>query len=451
MSISSSLYTALSGLSSSATAMSVTGDNISNINTTGFKSSSAQFADILGISLSGVTGSNQTGAGALVQSIDVNYTQGTLDTTNVPTDLAVNGKGFFIVKDPSTGEEFYTRDGHFHFDNQGYYVDEQGDRVQGYLYDTTGTNLIENLADIQINQNSMIAPQVTKTAQMVVNLNSSATPTATGFQISDPSGTSNYAAPMTIYDSLGQAHTVQVYFTDVSGLTIGTTTYGPDTWQWNAVIPSSDVSTVGGAAPTNSYVTFGSGTLVFKSTDGSLNEVEDDNGKQPTTISDEPLYDGDGGAIIYANGVAATDSTIDFTGTTQYGTASATQSVNQNGYAPGTTASMSVDAQGNVTANYTNGIIKKIAAVTLANFADINGLQRSGSNDYSETVASGQPVIDEAGNAGMGTISSSMLEESNVDLAGEIINMIVLQRGYEANSKVITTIDQMMNTLVQIQ
>ena len=443
MSISSSLYTALSGLGASATAMSVTGDNISNINTTGFKSSAAQFEDILGVSLSGVTGSNQTGAGAIVQSVDRNYTQGTLNTTNVPTDLAVNGKGFFIVKDPSTGEEFYTRDGHFHFDNQGYYVDENGERVQGFLYDTTGTNLIENLSDIQVNQNSMIAPQVTTTAQLVVNLDSSATAPAGGFDITDPTGTSNYTTPITIYDSLGQAHTVQVYFT---------ATATPGTWDWTAVLPSSDVSTVGGVAPGGSYVEFGSGKLVFDTTDGTLTGVDDDTGAKETHISDEPLYDDVNGAVIkYANGVTATGSTIDFTGTTQYGAVSAVQSVNQNGYAPGTASGISVDAQGNVIANYTNGMIKKIAGLTLANFADINGLQRSGSNNSSETVASGQPLFNQPGSGGMGNISSSMLEESNVDLAGEIINMIVLQRAYEGNSKVISTIDDMMNTLINIR
>ena len=169
--------------------------------------------------------------------------------------------------------------------------------------------------------------------------------------------------------------------------------------------------------------------------------MDDDTGAPEAPISDEPFYDGKRRAIIYANGVAATDSTIDFTGTTQYGTVSAVQSVNQNGYAPGTASSITIDPQGNVTANYTNGQVKNIARLALANFADINGLQRSGSNLYSETVASGQPLLNKPGDGGMGTISSSMLEESNVDLAGEIINMIVLQRGYEANSKVITTTD----------
>jgi flagellar hook protein FlgE len=434
MSISSSLFTALSGLNTQGTAMSIVGDNISNINTTGFKSSSPQFEDILGLSLSGVSGSNQTGAGANVKSVDVNYTQGTFDTTDVTTDVAINGKGFFIVKDPTTNEQFYTRAGHYHFDNQGYYVNEQGDRVQGFLYDNTGTSLIQTLADIQVNQNNMIPPQVTTTAQMVLNLDSSATPTTGGFLITNPTGTSSYTTPLTIYDSLGQAHAIQVYFTNVSGLTIGATTYGPRTWQWNAIIPNSDTST-GGVG----YTLFGNGILAFNS-NGALTSV------MPATLHNQTAN-----PITYANGVAATDSTLDFTSTTQYGTVSSIQIVNQNGYAPGTASNISVDDQGNIVANYTNGQVRNIARLALANFTDINGLQRRGSSLYSETVASGQPLVNRPGDAGMGTIASSMLEESNVDLAGEIIKMVVIQRGYEANSKVISTTDAMMNTLLNIR
>ena len=434
MSISSSLFTALSGLNTQGTAMSIVGDNISNINTTGFKSSSPQFEDILGLSLSGVSGSNQTGAGANVKSVDVNYTQGTFDTTDVTTDVAINGKGFFIVKDPTTNEQFYTRAGHYHFDNQGYYVNEQGDRVQGFLYDNTGTSLIQTLADIQVNQNNMIPHQVTTTAQMVLNLDSSATPTTGGFLITNPTGTSSYTTPLTIYDSLGQAHAIQVYFTNVSGLTIRATTYGPRTWQWNAIIPNSDTST-GGVG----YTLFGNGILAFNS-NGALTSV------MPATLHNQTAN-----PITYANGVAATDSTLDFTSTTQYGTVSSIQIVNQNGYAPGTASNISVDDQGNIVANYTNGQVRNIARLALANFTDINGLQRRGSSLYSETVASGQPLVNRPGDAGMGTIASSMLEESNVDLAGEIIKMVVIQRGYEANSKVISTTDAMMNTLLNIR
>ena len=429
MSITSSFYTGLTGLSTHGTAMGVVGDNISNINTTGYKNSSPEFEDILGLSLSGVQGSNQTGAGANVQAIDVNFIQGTFETTEVSTDVAINGRGFFVVKDTSTQEQFYTRAGHYHFDNQGYYVNGEGKRVQGFLYDNSGTTLIETLSDIQINQNSMINPQVTTTASMVLNLDSSAPVIAGGWNIANPNGTSNFTSPITIYDTLGQAHVIQVYFTNVS------TALAPRTWEWHAIIAGSDTQpAVAGYRP------FGNGTFVF-----------DANGALTAPAPGVPAPFGGAGVVTYADGVPATASTIDFTGTTEYGSVSAMQSLNQNGYAPGSASAIAIDEEGNLTANYTNGQVKKIARLALANFPNINGLQRKGGNLYSETVKSGQPLINKPGTGGMGMISSSMLEESNVDLAGEIIKMIIIQRGYEANSKVISTTDAMMSTLLNIR
>lgn len=431
MSITGSFYTGLSGLNASGTAMSIVGDNIANINTTGFKNSSPEFQDILGLSLTGVLGSNQTGAGTNIQSVDVNYIQGTFETTGVATDVAINGRGFFIVKDPSTNAQFYTRAGHFNFDNQGYYVNSLGDRVQGFLYDSTGTTLIQSLSDIQINQNSMIAPQVTTQAKMILNLDSSATPPTGGWDITKPTTTSNYTTPITIYDTMGQAHVIQVYFTKTAA----------NTWEWHGVIANSDTSAGG-----TGYSLFGEGV-----TAGSTLLEFDANGVLTSPTAAVAFHDQTANPITYANGVDATNSTIDFTGTTQYGTASAVQSTNQDGFAPGTTSNISIDDQGNLTANYTNGQVKKIARLALSNFPNINGLQRKGDTLYVETVASGQPLTNNAGEGGMGTISSSMLEESNVDLAGEIVKMIVIQRGYEANSKVISTTDQMLNTLINIR
>jgi flagellar hook protein FlgE len=430
MSLTGSFYTGLSGLSTHGTALSVVGDNISNINTSGFKSSSAEFEDILGQSLSGVQGSNQTGAGTNVQSIDINYIQGTFATTEIATDVAINGRGFFVVKDPSTNELSYTRAGHDHFDNQGYLVTTQGSRVQGFLYNNTGTTLIQSLADIQVNQNSMIPPQVTTTADMILNLDSSATPPTGGWDITDPTGSSNYSSPIAIYDTLGQRHVIQVFFTNVSSA------LAPRTWEWNGIIDGSDVQ--GGTSGV--YQLFGTGTLVF-----------DANGVLTSPAAAVAFHDQTANAITYANGVDATDSTMDFTGTTQYGSVSAIQSINQNGYAPGTASNISIDNQGNVTANYTNGQVKKIARLALATFPNINGLQREGSTLFAETVQSGQPLVNKPGEGGMGSISSSMLEESNVDMAGELIKMIVLQRGYQANSKVISTTDEMLNTLINVR
>jgi len=591
MSITSSFYTGLSGLSTHGTAMGVIGDNISNINTTGYKNSAPQFEDILGQSLSGVQGSNQTGAGTNVQSIDVNYTQGTFSTTEVATDVAINGRGFFIVKNPTSDERFYTRAGHYHFDNEGYYVNGDGKRVQGFLYDNAGTTLIESLSDIQVNQNSMIAPQVTTTAEMILNLDSSAeadpiitlqetttadmvlnldstaavlvwdiddpggtsnfdttvtiydtlgeahdievyfnkvdatnwnwnaliatsdtdaggvdpyqlfghgsfvftagvltTPAADlhvdlhdqidhpityhngedatdstidftdtvlstdpsvlsvpiiqngnapggGWDIDDPNGTSNFSTPITIYDTLGQAHVIQVYFTNISDAN------NPRTWQWHAAIARSD-TLAGGTG----YTLFGEGETM-----GDDRLEFDVNGLLESPVAAIDFHDQTANEITYANGVAATDSSIDFTGTTQYGANSAIQNINQDGYAPGSASAIGIDDQGNLTASYTNGQVKRIARLGLANFPNINGLSRRGGTLYSETVGSGSPLTNKPGVGGMGTISSSMLEESNVDLAGEIIKMIIIQRGYEANSKVISTTDAMMNTLINIR
>jgi flagellar hook protein FlgE len=276
----------------------------------------------------------------------------------------------------------------------------------------------------------MIPPQVTTTADMVLNLDSSATPPTGGWDITDPTGSSNYSTPITIYDTLGQSHVIQVFFTNVS------TALAPRTWEWHAVIDGGDVQ--GGTS--GDYELFGNGTLVF-----------DANGALTTPAAAVSFHDQTANPITYANAVDATNSTMDFGGTTQYGSASVIQSINQNGYAPGTASNISIDNQGNVIANYTNGQVKKTARLALANFPNINGLQREGSTLFAETVQSGQPLINMPGEGGMGSVSSSMLEESNVDMAGELIKMIVLQRGYQANSKVISTTDDMLNTLINVR
>ena len=170
MSITSSFYSGLSGLDTHGIAMQVIGDNIANMHTSGFKGSSVHFEDVLGQSLSGVTGSNQTGAGTKASSIDYNFVQGSLETTDVSTDVSINGKGFFIVEDALTNEQFYTRAGHFTIDNQGYLVNNKGYRVQGYNYDAKGLTLLETLADIQISQNSMVPPKETTQVDTVLNL-----------------------------------------------------------------------------------------------------------------------------------------------------------------------------------------------------------------------------------------------------------------------------------------
>ena len=419
MSLTASFYSALSGLDTNSTALQVISDNIANLNTAGFKGSSVQFEDVLGQSLTTVSGAYGIGVGTKISSVDDNFTQGTLDTTNVGTDVAANGKGFFILKDQGTDENYYTRAGHFYVDDTGYYVNSQGMRVQGYLYDNTGANQVQTLADIKIDQSSMVAPKVTSAVNMGLNVNASDTNTT--FDITNPGGTSSYSTALTIYDTLGNAHTITTYFSKEAT---------SQTWQWNATIDGSDVS--GGTAGTP--VLYGSGTLTFN-TSGALSSTMPEN-----------FYGGSG--ITFADGVAASADTIDFTGSTQFGSSSTIQTLNQDGYAAGTLSGVSVNGDGNIVGTYTNGQVKNIAQLVLADFPNLNGLTKAGSTLYQSSTNSGDALVNKPGVGGTGTISSGMLEESNTDLAGEFVKMIITQRAYQANSKVISTTDEMLVDLI---
>jgi flagellar hook protein FlgE len=424
MSLSSSFYTALSGLDTHTVAMQVVGDNISNLNTIGFKGSTALFEDVLGSAMTTVTGVDQTGVGAKVSSVDGNFTQGTLETTGVNTDVGITGKGFFVVRDVGTNVNYYTRAGHFNMDTDGYYVNPHGLRVQGYLYDSTGTNLIESLTDIQLTNRSLAAPRVTSEADMVLNLDATEDIIAGGFVIGNAGTTSNYSTAMQVYDSLGSAHNIQVYFTKTAA----------QTWTWNAVIDGSDVS--GGTSGT--LVSYGSGSLAFDGTSGRLNTA------MPTALNAA-------GAVTFANGQAASAATIDFSGTTQYGSPSSIQSVSQDGYASGYLSGVTIAGDGTISGHYTNGVTQNIAQLVLADFVNLYGLAREGSQLYMATSESGDPLYDRAGLGGMGKVSSGMLEEANIDLAAEFIKMMITQRGFQANSKVITTTDEMMAALIAIK
>jgi len=403
--------------------MEVLGDNIANVSTIGFKSSDILFEDVLGSSMEALSGVNQTGVGVKVSSIDLNFTQGSMETTDVDTDVAIAGAGYFVVEDTTNNTEYYTRAGHFTVDSDGYLVTPDGFRVQGYSYDSTGTNLIESLTDIQLAQNNMTGAQQTTTAAMVLNLDATETAIAGGWLIANPTGTSNYSTPISVYDTLGTAHEVQVYFTKT----------GNQAWTWNAVLDGSDVS--GGTAGTP--VLYGTGSLAFNAS-GQLTTAP-----MPTTFRTA--------AITFANGLTAAATTIDFTGSTQYAGASTPESITQNGFSSGTISGVVISEDGTISGTYTNGTTQRIAQLVLANFVNQNGLIREGSQLYSATLDSGDALYNLPGAGGVGSVSSGMLEESNVDLAGELVKMMIFQRGYQANSKVISTVDEMMQTVIALK
>jgi flagellar hook protein FlgE len=420
MSLGSSFYAALSGMNTNSMAMQVISDNISNSNTVGFKSTSTQFEDILGMSLEGIAGFTHMGVGANVAAMPCAFTQGTLSTTTVGTDVAVNGKGFFIVEDAVSNEQFYTRAGNFHVDDEGYFVNVNDLRVQGYLYDSSGTNLIETLDDIVVDQTTMVPPSITEEIDMVLNLDSAEE--ALTFDLTDPGRTSNYSTALTIYDTLGQSHTITVYFTKTAA----------QAWEWNATIDGSDVS---GGTPGTAQL-FGTGALAF-TTDGLL-----------STAMPEDFYTG---AITFANGIAATDIDVDFSFTSQYGSPSIIQTLTQDGYAAGNLSGISIVTDGNIVGHYTNGQVKNIARLALADFPSYMGLERAGSLLFKQTTDSGTPLVNKPSEGGLGDVSAGMLEESNVDLAAEFIKMIITQRAYQANSKIISTTDEMLAQLMSIK
>ena len=428
MSVGSAFYTGLSGLDTSGMAMGVMGDNLANMGTTGYKGSSIFFGDVLGLSLSGVSGGNRVGAGSKTQAVDVNYTQGTFETTGSGTDVAINGSGFIVVRNPGDGAEYYTRDGHMGIDKDGYYINNQGYRVQGYRYDIDSVTgeyaLEETLTDLRVTPRSVNPPVVTTAVTMKLSLDANADVKA--WAMPPAPNNYNFSAPVTIYDSLGSSHVIQVYFTKTA----------PSTWSWNALIDGGDVQ--GGVAGTPQL--FGSGAgLAFDPTTG----------KMTAPLGTVPF----GGALgtPFINGSPPTASTIDFANSVSFATPSLTQDLGQNGFPAGSATSVSIDEFGNLVAAYSNGTNKPLFRMAMANFKSLGGLDRKGLTLYSSTIQSGDPLYGKPGEGSLGKINPTMLEQSNVDLASEMIKMIIVQRAYQANAKVITMADEMMQAVQNIR
>lgn len=421
MGLSSTLYTGISGLQSNAEAMSVTGNNISNSNTIGFKSSSTLFSDVLSASISSSSGNSQVGRGSQISSIQTSFSQGSFQSTSNSTDLAIEGDGFFMVSESDSSEVLYTRNGSFSFDSNGYLTNAEGYRVQGKGFDQNGDLVGGNPTDIQVDISSQIPARQTGALTLTTNLDAGSSVVGP-FDISDPDTTSNYSTSTQIYDSLGNTHVATTYFTMTS----------PQTWEWHTTVNSSELEAT--ASGPEDLTEIGSGNLTFDS-DGNLLT-----GGSATTPA---------GAIIWNNGSDTTQQ-IDMTfATTQFSSSSVVISQNQDGYAPGEVVQVSVDNDGTVSASYSNGESIDIAMLTLATFTNPSGLTKEGGSLYASTAGSGDPSVGTAG-ASQGYIYTNSLELSNVDLAQEFVDLITIQNGYSASSKVITTTDEMLQELINL-
>lgn len=423
MPLSGALFSSVSGLDVMSTAISVTGDNIANVGTPGFKARRAEFADVLGQSISTAGGFSQLGAGAKLANVRPQFSQGTFETTARPTDVAIEGRGFFVVDGPLG--RFYTRAGIFNFDENGTLVSNDGLRVQGFGIDPVTQQSTGALGDIQISS-SLAPPRATTEVTMSVNLDSRA-PTVGPFDPSDPQGTSNFQNTVTVFDSLGNAHTAFLYFTN----------QGSGTWEWNAALDVNDTSTAP-ASPGDSIVVQGSGTLSFDS-NGAL-----------TGVTGSPVsFAWNSGAtspqdIALDFGLGTTDAS------TQFGVASGVNFMNQDGFAAGNLTGISINREGFVTGQFSNGATLNLAQLALANFSNVEGLQTIGNNNLQESPESGQPLIGAPLTGSLGSIRASSIEQSNVDLASEFVKLIVNQRAFQANTRTISVTNELLANLVAL-
>jgi flagellar hook protein FlgE len=520
-----SLFSGISGMMANSQAINVVGNNVANVNTVGFKQSTASFADLLYQSISGTAGSSQVGRGTALTTVETQFAQGSLETTSEPTDLAIGGKGFFIVKKP-TGDatELYTRAGQFRFDKMGNLADPSGHILQGKIIDQTtqkavgvDTNIVispkpsdpkmTSALDLSVNLKTMsdwkgavgalsgagdlvtiqaatakwpIAANWTATTATVagattltlttnqvdiagnpvqysgavtagatipnfggsgldittasVLADTTQTFTISGFDVAKPTQTSDYSSAVTVYDSNGQSRIVTLYFrknyidSNLNAL-----------WDWEAVVGAGD-------SATGQAVVAASGSLVFNNAGVLQGENQPHSINFNFTIPARPNQ-----PINISFGSTSSISGEPKDPCTQYDMDSATNYRSQDGYPPGTLTNVDVDSDGYIYGHYSNGQIVKKYQITLANFSNPSDLTKEGGNLFASNNKTGDAYKYAPGVSGTGKINPNSLEQSNVDLATEFVKMIVAQRGFQANSRVITTSDEILQELMNLK
>ena len=543
MGISSALYSGVSGLNVDSQAMTVIGNNLSNASTTGFKSSSTVFSDLLSSTIYGSGGISQVGRGVQISKVVDDFSQGTFQTTQSGLDCAIEGSGFFVLNKVGDQTDYYTRAGAFNFDANGYLVNPEGLRVLGQSYNADGTLASGDPTAIQVTNAGLAPAKASTTLTLNTNLDSASTevPLATPFNYTDAS-TFNYSSSTQVYDSLGNTHLVTVYFRkqdevgnvttppaaptytvqtpgDASTAEVGTVTFGPLTAGQTVKIDGRTVTATNAATAdevaaafngggntanitvtgpllttstsnpttidlTHTDLTFtqnATGVVSFAANDISTGSVTnpgaantwdcywtstDDSGSPIGDIHSGDLpagtlaFNSDGtlasggtgsstGIVDWKNGADPSTIALDFN-TTQFNSDSVVISQAQDGYASGNLTAITIDSTGTVIASYSNGVQNKISSLVLAKFTNADGLSAAGNNLFEATTDSGTPRVGLPG-AELGTIFTDSLEQSNVDTGTEFVNMITVQRAFQANSKIITTVDQMLQDVINMK
>ncbi|MCZ7563130.1 MAG: flagellar hook protein FlgE [Burkholderiales bacterium] len=398
----------LSGLNAAAKNLDVVGNNVANASTVGFKSSTAQFADVFANSLAGA-GGVQVGIGTTISRVNQNFTQGNISTTANALDIAINGKGFFRMN--NNGAITYQRNGQFMLDNAGYVVNATGQRLTGYPPAPGGGVITATPQDLRIDF-SDIPPSITTLAQVVSNLDSRMSALNPALFNMNDATTYSSATSLTTYDTLGNPHTLTLYYLKTAA----------NTWD---VFGANDGVQLGAGAL---------GTVTFNP-DGSL-----------AAGANIPIS-----APVTTGAVTPMAYTVDLTGTTQFGSNFGVNQLTQDGYSSGRIAGYSVAADGMMLARYTNGQSRTLGQVALADFVNPQGLQPLGNNQWAETPESGQPLVGAPDSASLGVLQSGAVEDSNIDLTAELVSLITAQRVYQANAQTIRAQDQILQTLVNLR
>ena len=438
----------LSGLNSSSKALDVISHNVANASTVGFKAGRANFADVYAASM-GYTGASnmQIGMGSQVSAVVQQFTQSSLTVTNYPLDMAIDGNGFFRMQ-RTDGTIAYTRNGQFTLDKNGFVVNDGGDKLTGFAAVGDGSDGIFEGATstIQVDSSNM-APNATTSATLGLNLDSnSVNPldrTPPGQDINNflsnvtiPPDSFNFTHSIDVYDSLGNKSSMQLYFVRDQG-----GPPAPNTWQVfgrlsNDVMPDP-------ADPSQSLGTplENMGTIAF--TDQGIFDQAASTG-HPFTFTRS--------AAELNTGAAQLTYTVDLSNSSQWNASSSvTTAPRQDGYTTGKLQGFTVSKDGVLQGSYSNGLVRNIAQIALADFSNPNGLVSLGGNLWAESYDSGQPIVGPANSGSLGNVLSARVEESNVDLTQELVNMIIQQRNYQANAQSIRTQDQMMQTIVNLR
>ncbi len=469
MALSSALFSGISGLGTLGNAMQIIGDNISNVNTVGFKSSQFTFQDLLSQSVATQSGTSQIGRGTAIGDIYASFEQGSFETTGSNTDLAIGGEGFFVLREAGSESLSYTRAGNFRLDKDGYLTNPEGYIVQGWELDANADD-VGSVTDVCLSSFTS-PPQESQEVEIIVNLDSDGGDNSAGADDSlsstwdgtnsTPLGETSYEYQTTlkVYDSLGSTHDITLYFdkadTGSAYEFIITCNAGEDKRtgasgnQWAGLLGRGLIHFNSGSGVINDIdmwqINPATGASVAQTEAGDLTEgfftFESD------FISGSPMNI----ALDFGSHYDGTSWMNNSLSTTQFARSSTTTFQSSDGYGAGDLQDINVDVDGVVTGTYSNGQVLPLYRVALAKFQNNLGLYKEGGNLYKETRTSGAATTSSPGTNGLGSLAPNSLEQSNVDIANEFVRMITTQRGFQANSKIITVTDQMLADLINLK